>query len=859
MLNNIAKYILMLFVFIQINAQDKNAHSYWQSTNKLTAFRLPLPISSEENIYIDLDNDGDPDVLRYTILDNIPVQWIDDDDDMQEGDIEGDMDSDCLMIDRNRDGKYGAEYDLILDWNDEDSDQVADLQVLVDHSGLDDRGLWKAHYMWFIDTDNDLLFNYVDWHTLIMEGWDHSGRAKFFTDYQGKSVFLKIHANTFNINDLRYNWENPFLFYDPDNDGQTEMAVRYVDLPKVVIGSKPIEANQKMEDIQPSVLLEKKIKSVRIGIDMDNDSEAENEFDYDMSIEFTGKGFDYSDQVHKYKSLRGLPEADKYFFDPRWRQLTELIYADHDNGYKLPFERDNWQDVRFVFDEDDDCHRWERVEFYDDKDLFKSGARNGGLDNNPQADVSGDRGEWDTDFSGNGQLYIGKFDGRIHLYGAEWGAWRIDQNAKYYQGWQGWRGKNIQPEDLVDKEPETFATIKYSDTDENGFVDLIEYDLDGDSEMESKVSLIELGISDSSQTIDISNFEYKDFRQLYKSVSYQLWEKANKFINLAESHNLNYIWYAPLLNPKSEREKYHNGYWLSFYLYKDLKHYAELIHDKELSKKLDVYYYSNEFDEKAYAKFVPERMDDFAWENDRIAYRMYGPALEAKGEISNGIDVWVKSTSDLILDKWYAGEDYHTDHGEGLDYYKVGPSLGAGGSALLENGKLNKSKNYIDWNIITNGPDRTVFELKYAPRKYKDATIEEIKKISLEAGSNLNKVEVKYTSDREDVVFKNVIGVTKHTGEEKGETYFDAKNGIFAYWEPTNKIHGNTAIGVLVKPNMIEKLTETDEHFLLELRESDSNSYTYYTGAGWSKSGQFKNLSEWKIYLKNKKMEQLWK
>ena len=586
----IIKYFPVFFLTIQLQAQQIN--SFWETNNYVTPFRLPLPLLGEKIEYIDLDNDGDPDVLRTKINGTIPVQWIDDDDDMKIGDIEGDMDSDCLMIDRNKDGSYGGGNDLILDWDDEDGDNIADLQVLVDYSGLDDRGLWKAHYMWFIDSDKDQLFNYIDWNTLQMEGWEHSGRAKFFPDYHGKSIFLKVHTNTWNIDDLRYNWENPFLFYDPDNDGQTEMAIRYIDSPKLIKKLPPVRANLNIAEIKPSVLFTKKISSVQIGIDLDNDSNPENELDYDMSIKFSGDGFDYTDQVHKYNSLKGLPEANKFFLDPRWRQLDELIYTNHQAGYKLPFERGKWNECWFVFDEDDDCHRWERVEFYSPKDLFKVGSKQGGLDDNPQADVSGDRGEWDLDFSGKGKLYIGKFDGRIHLFGAEWGAWRIDQNAKYYQGWQGWRGKNLQPEDLIDKEPTAFATIKYSDTDNNGFIDLIEYDLDGDKKMESKVNLKKLGINDSCKTIDISKFRYQDFNRLYKNMAEGLWSKAKAFVDIAKKNNLNVNWYARLFHPKSLREKYYNGFWLSFYLYRDLKHFAKLKSDSLLNINLDLQYYS---------------------------------------------------------------------------------------------------------------------------------------------------------------------------------------------------------------------------------------------------------------------------
>ncbi len=258
----------------------------------------------------------------------------------------------------------------------------------------------------------------------------------------------------------------------------------------------------------------------------------------------------------------------------------------------------------------------------------------------------------------------------------------------------------------------------------------------------------------------------------------------------------------------------------------------------------------NDFPSKVYARFVPERKDDFAWENDRIAYRMYGPALEATGEISNGIDVWVKSTKSLILDKWYKSEDYHTDHGEGLDCYKVGTTLGAGGSALFESDTLNKSKNFVKWNIIANGPIRTIFELTYAPRKYKGANVTEIKRISLDAGSNLNKIEVKYLTT-DNVKFKNVIGVVKHKGIDKGKVNFNKEKGIFVYWEPTSKENGNTAIGVIVNPDEVDKLLETEQHYLIVMKETVKNNFTYYAGAAWSKSGDFNSYKDWINYLDN--------
>jgi len=534
---------------------------------------------------IDLDQDGDPDVLRSFINDSVPVQWIDDDDDMKTGDIQGDIDNDCLMIDRNRDGRYGDEFDLMIDWCDENNDGKADLQIVADNAARTDRGWTPGHFMISIDTDGDQVFNHINWNTLRLEAWEHEGQCRFFQDYSGKTMFLKIHTSSFNINDLRYNWENPFLFYDEDNDGLSEMALRFVDAPT-------IDFTQKYP-----VTLSHKITDARFSVDMDNDTRPGNEFDFDMSLKFTGEGFDYSKHIHDFKSLRGLPAADTFFLDPRWRQMTELIYVEHKNAFKAMYKEGKWSQCWFVFDEDDDCQRWERVEFYEPKDFTKIGAKQGGLDNNPQADATGDRGEWDTDNSGKGKLYIGKFDGLIHLFGAETGAWRIDEHATYFQGWQGWRGGgDTIPHDFSDDEPTSFQTIKYSDTDNNGFIDRIEYDMNSDQKLEKPISLIELGMDDRCQLYDVSTMKYSDYRQLFEKVSTDLWKTSQKAIQVARKYKINTGWYSYYLQPKSTKEKYHFGYWLNYYLYNDLHRVGENNKDTEFLKKLDLAYFSGNWE-----------------------------------------------------------------------------------------------------------------------------------------------------------------------------------------------------------------------------------------------------------------------
>ena len=124
-----------------------------------------------------------------------------------------------------------------------------------------------------------------------------------------------------------------------------------------------------------------------------------------------------------------------------------------------------------------------------------------------------------------------------------------------------------------------------------------------------------------------------------------------------------------------------------------------------------------------YARTVPERYDDIAWENDRIAHRMYGAALNspaAGGERlrGSGIDVWAKRVQYPIIDRWYAkGHDqFHKDEeGEGLDLYSIGGSRGAGGTGIWDGSKLWTSDNFTNARVLVNGPRYATFQLTYAP------------------------------------------------------------------------------------------------------------------------------------------------
>jgi len=174
---------------------------------------------------------------------------------------------------------------------------------------------------------------------------------------------------------------------------------------------------------------------------------------------------------------------------------------------------------------------------------------------------------------------------------------------------------------------------------------------------------------------------------------------------------------------------------------------------------------------KVFGRYVPERLDDFAWENDRIAFRAYGPALEKTekpGPSGSGLDVWCKRTRNLIINKWYGGgeDSYHKDRGEGLDGYKVGHGRGCGGTGIWKDGTLYTTGNggWRTQKVLANGPVRLVFEMTYDPIDVPGgAKVSEIKRITLDAGTNLNMIQSTFNWDGGASPIQFASGISKHT------------------------------------------------------------------------------------------------
>jgi hypothetical protein len=256
-------------------------------------------------------------------------------------------------------------------------------------------------------------------------------------------------------------------------------------------------------------------------------------------------------------------------------------------------------------------------------------------------------------------------------------------------------------------------------------------------------------------------------------------------------------------------------------------------------------------DFKAYGRFVRERFDDFAWENDLIAHRTYGRALETwKGEplTSSSIDIWSKLTPKLIINEWYMMGDafYHHMTDNGGDDYSAGATRGDGGNGLWAADKLWVSKNFVNSRELADGPVRVMFELDYEPFDVNGIKVAETMRVTLDAGSQMDHYQVTFKPDSAGEPLTAAVGLKKVKGEQ---TDFDAARGTLAIWEPMEKNQGMQGVAAIVDPKIFVKQAGDKLNNLLLMRAEPDHSVDYWAGFAWDKAGKITTQDAWKKYV----------
>lgn len=240
-------------------------------------------------------------------------------------------------------------------------------------------------------------------------------------------------------------------------------------------------------------------------------------------------------------------------------------------------------------------------------------------------------------------------------------------------------------------------------------------------------------------------------------------------------------------------------------------------------------------------RYVPERKDDYAWENDIVAFRIYGKALEEE-MISPGVDVWCKKGGKLVIDEWYKLNDYHHNHGDGMDCYKVGVSLGAGASVPVVDTVLFFPHNWARYKNIVEGAVSKSFELEYDPFEVNGSEATLTKQITIDAGSNFYDCTDIYTGSGFDVA----IGVVRHNVKQ----YAEGENWL-AFVEPASdsddpERDGDIYLALISLRGDVKAVIEKGAggHSLIVVEGGENPEVCYTVGAGWS-GGNVADFESW--------------
>ena len=261
------------------------------------------------------------------------------------------------------------------------------------------------------------------------------------------------------------------------------------------------------------------------------------------------------------------------------------------------------------------------------------------------------------------------------------------------------------------------------------------------------------------------------------------------------------------------------------------------------------------FQSKVFARHVPERLDDFAWENDRMAHRAYGPGLDtpAAGKsqmISSGMDYWSKRVRYPIVDRWYLkGHDaYHIDSGEGVDNYSVGTNRGVGGLGVWHQGALRPSHNWSTARVLANGPIRAVFELDYAPWDAGNGVmVRETKRFTVDAGLNFDRIESTFHLEGAESV-EIAVGLSFTQALQPIITQ-NAEQDWIGDWSTYPASGGQLGTTVMLAPGASHGFAEDATNRYILTRVRDGATLTHFAGGGWTRSGDFSSQQDWENYV----------
>jgi len=396
----------------------------------------------------DLDGDGDPDILVMKDGDAL-VMIIDDNDTMSRLNPHGDRIDDCWIVDLDNDGLV----DRMIDYIDNEGDGVVDEMEI----RYFQKGLLRWGWFWE-DRDHDGLMYDVD---------NYSYGSAWKSDMIGNNLFYsnKYDGDT---NTWVPIGECPFSFYDLNGDGASESVIRFCAAPGGADFQSDIDyANNLAHYWSDEVcsLADSRLINVRMSLSLLDRKLDTRPYKYNCGVTLVGN------ELYDFKNVK--------YFNPRRRRPKVTIRIPWEQG---PEVVNNYSAVAtgFSWDEMGAYSRWEGVFWIWERRII---SNTGGW--TAKYNI---RREYDGDCSHKRQLYYSGVDRRIHLLGAE----------------EGW----IEVGNLFEGQGGRLGEIRYFDTDNDGYFDRWEIDLDNDSNPD-RVSSI------SDPDVELLSWDYSTLKKFY--------------------------------------------------------------------------------------------------------------------------------------------------------------------------------------------------------------------------------------------------------------------------------------------------------------------------------------------------------
>lgn len=773
--------------------------------------------------YFDVDGDGKPDEVWFIDTDSrhnqknrpILVRVIDENKNLEYG-KEPDKSGDLWIADWNADGMI----DAVISYEDLDGDGDMDQMGMFFYDHKYGLRVW-----WFIDDGDDNLLGYdIDYIYYQIPCQNHS-------HFGGNESLISMYYQPETGSWIPF-WENPFLFYDSDDDGITEEVIR-------IEGEGDI-----MRFLRWSFNVHPITGHPR---------------NFDVGITACAPGWDEELDKNSHFTFR-LPPEHTESFSLRGRPTGSVVKRStaRDVLRTMP-----WARVLMTWDENDMNTAWDRpgdkIERWEG--IISSASREPGYYmpqvGGPDCGPNNKRYALVLQPQGANRFYYNPSDQRIHILQSDKTWLNVDYNG-----------------DL-----KTDMFYRWLDTNGDGIMGRIEIDIDGDEQTDDSYDLVVSEIQMLVWTFDDLNAQHLPVLQFEPERKYRLILSLttalksqgkmpeqdpvmdfleNRLVGQGYSEELSerllhsdesILYYLRLVQDRLIFSLKESGIG-SRRFWKQFNNARSRGDTQSMTWVVGEYFRLGET-EADYSTWIallrkgPDKPlvawenqwlpPNWGWESEKVAFRFY----------DGHFDLFGKRIDTLIYPGIKEGKNYHRDvNGWGMDILHVGNSSGIGGLTLYVNGvalpvrndqqggapifesrRVFESNQRMELEFVTQitSPDGENYTVRIAP--------------SIDAGLAKSDIRVTIEGGNPSDTLELGIGLTRLTEEE---FVCDQKAGYMASWGIQEPEIGWIGLGIIFPPDRFVRMEHDDQEHRVILRGVTNDPVHYAITGEWLKGTRFR-------------------